>query len=434
VWVYAPTVEFEIPQVVYSQFLIHLYDKNLHLKMITNWMLVAVNALIIVGTIAYAEQDTNEGEDPEDPGEELLMAAKDGDIQKVISFINDDPNMIDIVDSRNNTPLILAAGSWENNTEVIRTLIENGANVHAMNNKMRTAIFEAATRGHNIENVRMLISKGADVNGSFERRGENYNLLQWVAFRSREKDDTEIMKLLIENGSDVNGVLLPLLINDDFEFEEVFKLTKILIGKGIDVNEDSFWKPIHGAIYNFLSNYGYNDDGAEVPLYDFKTIKLLLENGADVNSKKAKGRHDKSRTPILSAALDLRFHSRGSNAELVEYLMDNGADITAVDDKGEGLTEWALKYENSKVIIGLINKGLIDGDTPTENCEDKRGERICEDTITWARRKRLTDILTALRNPNKGEEIESQWQIETTAKLVKIMEQLEKISNALHIE
>ena len=70
------------------------------------------------------------------------MAAKDGDIQKVVSFLNDDPNMIDIVDSRNNTALILASGSWENNTEVIRTLIENGANVHAMNNKMRTAIFE----------------------------------------------------------------------------------------------------------------------------------------------------------------------------------------------------------------------------------------------------------------------------------------------------
>ena len=32
--------------------------------MITNWMLVAVNALIIVGTIAYAEQDANEDEDP----------------------------------------------------------------------------------------------------------------------------------------------------------------------------------------------------------------------------------------------------------------------------------------------------------------------------------------------------------------------------------
>ena len=102
--------------------------------------------------------------------------------------------------------------------------------------------------------------------------------------------------------------------------------------------------------------------------------------------------------------------------------------------KGEGLIKWALQYENSKVLIGLINKGLIDGDTQTETCEDKRGERICEDTITWARRKRLTDILTALRNPIKGEEIETQWQVDTTAKLLKIMEQLEKISNALHIE
>ena len=88
----------------------------------------------------------------------------------------------------------------------------------------------------------MLISKGADVNGSFERRGETYNLLQWVAIRASQKDHIEIIKLLIENGSDVNGVLLWVLINDHIEFEEVFKLTKILIGKGIDVNEDSFWK------------------------------------------------------------------------------------------------------------------------------------------------------------------------------------------------
>ena len=44
--------------------------------MIMNWMLVAVNALIIVGTIAYAEQDTNEGEDPEDPGEGQIISKR----------------------------------------------------------------------------------------------------------------------------------------------------------------------------------------------------------------------------------------------------------------------------------------------------------------------------------------------------------------------
>ena len=91
---------------------------------------------------------------------------------------------------------------------------------------------------------------------------------------------------------------------------------------------------------------------------------------------------------------------------------------------GNGLIEWALQYENSKVIIGLINEGLIDGDTPMKS----------EDTITWARKKRLTNILTALKNPIKVEEIEPQWQIDTTAKLLKIMAQLEKISNALNIE
>ena len=46
----------------------------------------------------------------------------------------------------------------------------------------------------------------------------------------------------------------------------------------------------------------------------------------------ANSHQDCSRTPILTAALTS--NDQVSNAVLVEYLMDNGADITAVDDKG----------------------------------------------------------------------------------------------------
>jgi hypothetical protein len=50
--------------------------------MITNWMLVAVNALIIAGTIAYAEQDPNYyyGDDGdyynEDPDEGQIISKR----------------------------------------------------------------------------------------------------------------------------------------------------------------------------------------------------------------------------------------------------------------------------------------------------------------------------------------------------------------------
>ena len=59
-------------------------------------------------------------------------------------------------------------------------------------------------------------------------------------------------------------------------------------------------------------------------------------------------------TPILSATQ----HGRNlNNTKLVEYLMDNGADITARGEDGRDLVDWAIKNENIRLIKGLINKG-----------------------------------------------------------------------------
>ena len=52
----------------------------------------------------------------------------------------------------------------EGHLEVVRLLVENGANVNARDENGRTPLFRAADEGH-LDIVRLLVENGAEVNG-----------------------------------------------------------------------------------------------------------------------------------------------------------------------------------------------------------------------------------------------------------------------------
>lgn len=173
--------------------------------------------------------------------ERFLKAAEDGDLKKIKSMLNKEINiktLIKSVDKENNTALILASKFGYN--EIVKILIENGADINAKDNEGTTALMNAAM----------------DI--------DYYT-------------NDEICKLLIENGADINAKDLQgnnaLIYASIFEH---FDIIKLLIESGAEINAKN--------------NDGYTALMEASSNGNLETVKLLIENGADVNIKNNDGK------------------------------------------------------------------------------------------------------------------------------------------------
>ena len=79
---------------------------------------------------------------------------------------------------------------------------------------------------------------------------------------------------------------------------------------------------------------------------NFEKVKLLIENGADVNAKNNNGQ-----TALMYVA-------REGDLEIAKYLVENGADINAKDnDWGYTALIYAAEYVNLEIVQFLIESG-----------------------------------------------------------------------------
>ena len=107
------------------------------------------------------------------------------------------------------------------------------------------------------------------------------------------------------------------------------------------INEpDSSWlelPPIHYAV-----------EGGSLPC-----IQLLLDRGADINSRSNNGS-----TPIFSA----------TTPEVAEFLVQQGAQLNIVNDRSRGLLDWAVHRHHVDLVRYLIAQGLDVNHRPTPTC------------------------------------------------------------------
>lgn len=202
--------------------------------------------------------------------------------------------------SETGTTVLLEAMDEESiKPETIHLLIDSGADVSVVNSKYRTSPLMLASQRNDLLSVKKILAKKVNIN----QEDENGNTALCYA-SGNDADDTELLKLLITAGAKVN----------------------------------------------IKNGYGRNALIEAVSSKSLNKVKFLLKNGALIN-RRSEGFGGVS--PISVAAFDV-------NLEMVQLLIDNGADVSITDSTGDTVLLKAILSEKSYDIIKLLIKNGAD--------------------------------------------------------------------------
>ncbi len=203
--------------------------------------------------------------------------------------------------------------------------------------------------------------------------------LQWFVYYN----DTTALKAVLNAGADLSSIDLGEELGNAAFFGH-WKVADFLIAQGANVNwsvPETGETPLHSA----LSKAGRP--------YFLYVIKLLVENGADVNAVTVPGKETggfmrdvrtKGETPLHRAAAY-------GDETMIQFLLDHGANKEARDANGNSPISWASEHLRPGAILKLLA-------FPPHNISDAGAAQITSDHgCGWGNgmeRKFLGDYLT----------------------------------------
>src|SRR5215813_5986299 len=200
----------------------------------------------------------------------------------------------------------LIAAAKKGDVEAVKSLIAKGANVNARTNYGATALHFAADRGH-LEVVKALVEAGADVNA----KDEFYKFTQtMMAMMRQRKEVIAYLQQVADAKKAAPQTSVPATV-------------PTAASRSAATNADP-------SLNEELLNAAKRGDAA--------AVKSLLAKGADVN---AKTRYNQ--TPLMFAA-------EKGHLEIVKVLIETGADVNVVD----------TFYKFFTPLYGAASKGHVD--------------------------------------------------------------------------
>lgn len=264
----------------------------------------------------------------------LMIAARHGNLGMVKTLLEAGAD-INARSKYNDTPL--TAATYFCHPNVAFFLIEHGADVNAKNSGFGSSPIMLATDCNDIEVMRALIKRNANVN---ESNKAGATALTSAAVKGR----LEGAKLLLEAGADVNHSNLKVgspLYEAAQQGNDA--IVTLLLEKGADVNYQSKyngWTPLMIAVAEKHES----------------TASLLIKAGANVNLA-----NDKGRTALM-------FSSWYGSLPITELLLKSGANPNIVPNDENGTTAlMAAASKGYKQVVEILLRYNADPNLKDKN-------------------------------------------------------------------
>ena len=311
--------------------------------------IITVFLFMASGTIRLEAKSSGSNQKAEiilsDKDAELLEAIDKDDIAAARAALSNGANVNTIVNRIDMTAIMRASG--RGHADIVKLLLEKGANVNAKSIHGYTALTAASRNGH-ADIVKLLIDSGADVNAKEIEGATALMAASWAGH-------ADVVRLLLDNGADVNAedtqgrtVLMYASVGNDDNTDVV----QLLLDNGADINAKDIkysTTAIMAAsldgntnIVKTLVKAGAKEDNNSRLILatrkgDFAGVRKSLSDGANINTKYTDGI-----TALMVA-------SEMGHEDVVKLLLRKGADVNARDIEGRTSLNSAIKRGNTAI-------------------------------------------------------------------------------------
>lgn len=290
----------------------------------------------------------NYGKDINQTGEEdiggLYQAIKHNNIKAVKFFIENNAH-VEIATFDGTTPLVLAIE--ENKPKIVELLIKEGkANIYGVYAKETEKYpIYCAVKNKNLNMIKILLDN------NFDLKRESY-----ILSYAMENSDENIIKYLVENGADMYSYEITALYQAVLNLNP--KLVEYFLDKGASI-EKAGGTDVYGNIMMAAAGSKFNNSNDKSPV-DLTLLEKSAENSARITEtliskvdKKLINDSLEGKTPLIIAV-------GNSYIDTAKILIENGADVNSVDFEGWSALSYAVNNGDIEIAKLLLeNKAKI---------------------------------------------------------------------------
>ena len=285
-------------------------------------------------------------------------------------------------------------GAWNGHYFEVENYLMLGVNVNSTDDTGKTALM-MAVMGYHIEIVKLLLKWGAD---PFQKNDDDKTAIDIA----KEYEFSDIAEIIINTNysyqsmidaiecADLNNINK--LLDECLSINHRNKTCQTLLYIAIEnVSNEKGYRVVEHLIEKGADIYNIAPDNYNALHYAayyvslFELLKFLINRGEDINFQM---KYNKL-TPVMTAIFT-------GNLDAIKLLCENGADLNLQDSNGENAVEYAKRWSSKKDIIEYLEKEMEKQNE--KNRSDNNNDKINVQLLNHQNENGNTALMIAISN------------------------------------